>query len=967
MGDDIIIRFLAIDMVSRVAERAGNAIDRMAGRIGNGMTAMGRQWMATGAAIATTGLMFIGAAAGMAAASYDAIRASNQFQSDLVMVATHAGLAHDQVQLLGNDLLSMAPQVGFGPDALAQAFYHVQSVVKTTMPQLDSLTAKEEILRQAAELAAVGHADLTTTVNTLLGVMVNYQGANLSAAAAAGALNAIVGAGNMTMQQFASAMSGGLLAVAAQAGVKLDSLGAAMGTLTDESYSSSRAATYLRSAIIQMSMPSGPAAKALEAIGLSGADVAKRMGYFNEVLARAGINQTVIAADLQKTGSLSHVLNNVLMPALVRSGLSGHDAAALIEKSFGGIRSGAGIIGLTNNLQGLSDKEKLIQDSTDNWGATWRYFQSSDPAFVVKQLGAGFDSLRIVLGHALTPAFFTFAGVLGHIIQSLIVFTNTHQHLIGVIVPLGIALLAALGIFLTVGGALIFISGATMAWAGAIVTIGESFGALVGIGEALAPIGEALGNVWAAISLLGEGDAFLNFFDLLLPELLGLGAAAGPVAGIVVAVVAALVLAKDEVGPLTSAFSAFNSAWQRSHDLGWALYNALRAFGMAATDANDIGRGLASAWALVAGILGGAGNAVSQAFHQIADSIPKEDMAQFNAALGQLGAAFVNYLLPVLEVVGVVIAALIGGSFQALVQGFSIVIPAAIRVFTGVMMIVAGIINLLGATFGGFVKVVQDLIHGNWAQAMEDQRQSTHKMRDAVVQIWNGLVMVVEGLVKGMVVGLMVEIVAFVDGFIGVLAQIPGPVGQQFRAAKANMDAELASMKATAAADGSTVGSNFANGIAAGIHGGAYGIMNAAMQAIHMAKDAADGAQQAASPSRLMRATTGRWFGQGIELGILDTAPQVQAAAASVVTSAAGSANEAVPAAVASSARTSSPSGAGLDDIHTVLVQMLNVLQGQGASGGGADNSNLLDALLYALQSRSNTARRQGLRGEFAF
>lgn len=91
---------------------------------------------------------------------------------------------------------------------------------------------------------------------------------------------------------------------------------------------------------------------------------------------------------------------------------------------------------------------------------------------------------------------------------------------------------------------------------------------------------------------------------------------------------------------------------------------------------------------------------------------------------------------------------------------------------------------------------------------------------------------------------------------------------------------------AASQAGGQSVGAALANGIAAGISGSASVVDAAAAGAVNSAKSAANQAANTKSPSQVFRDEVGAPIGQGIALGIQDTAGLVQSSAASLVNSA---------------------------------------------------------------------------------
>src|SRR5581483_7758282 len=97
----------------------------------------------------------------------------------------------------------MAGKVGTAPQDLADGMYHVASSLNATLPAATRVSTELKVLKVAAEGAKVGNANLVDVTNALDAAIVsgirgvqNYQ-------QAMGALNAIVGAGDMTMQDLA--------------------------------------------------------------------------------------------------------------------------------------------------------------------------------------------------------------------------------------------------------------------------------------------------------------------------------------------------------------------------------------------------------------------------------------------------------------------------------------------------------------------------------------------------------------------------------------------------------------------------------------------------------------------------------------------------------------------------------------------------------------------------------------------
>jgi TP901 family phage tail tape measure protein len=133
------------------------------------------------------------------------VKAATDFNSAMTRIQTQAGASAKDVQLLSKQVLALSDHAQQGPIELANALYHLKSV------GLDNVGAMKA-LKQASDLAAVGNADLEETTNALAGAWrTGIKGAkNFHQAVAT--VNAVIGAGNMTLEDFNLALGTGILA-----------------------------------------------------------------------------------------------------------------------------------------------------------------------------------------------------------------------------------------------------------------------------------------------------------------------------------------------------------------------------------------------------------------------------------------------------------------------------------------------------------------------------------------------------------------------------------------------------------------------------------------------------------------------------------------------------------------------------------------------------------------------------------
>ena len=223
----------------------------------------------TGALGAVTGPLMIGGAAiaGIGALS---LTSAGDFQELTTQLVTGAGESAANLEMVRQGLMAMAPQVGITADELAKGMYNIESAGYHGKAGLD-------VLKAAAEGAAVGGADMATVADGLTSAMNAYHTSGLSATQMTNDLVATVASGKMHMQDLASSL-GTVLPAASTAHVSLQQVTAAIATMTAQGTPAADAATYLRQTILQLENPSAKATKALHDIGLSASDLHHMLG-----------------------------------------------------------------------------------------------------------------------------------------------------------------------------------------------------------------------------------------------------------------------------------------------------------------------------------------------------------------------------------------------------------------------------------------------------------------------------------------------------------------------------------------------------------------------------------------------------------------------------------------------------------------------------------------------------------------
>lgn len=349
----------------------------------------------------------------MVGAGAVSLKMAADFQSATERLRTQANMTQQQVEQVRKGLLEMASSVGVAPTELANGFYHVASAATNFPPVLRNVNSELEIFRSAVELSRVGNARLEDSTQAVIGVMAAYGAEGMTAAKAAGELNAIVGSGDMKMQQLTKAMATGILPAAKTFGLSLTDVGAALATLTDNVTPADEAATRLRMSFSLLAAPSGVAQKALASIGINAmqlgydmrkpdgllvalTDLRSHLGHIDTSQIKGGIE--TVKKDMSDFGFTTEQVNKIVKTL----GPDATEQAFLISKAFGGGRTSASIMTLLTEFDSFKDKYQVIRDGTKNFGADW---EATRETFTqqVERIKAGLHSIAIEIGNVLMP------------------------------------------------------------------------------------------------------------------------------------------------------------------------------------------------------------------------------------------------------------------------------------------------------------------------------------------------------------------------------------------------------------------------------------------------------------------------------------------------------------------------------------------------------------------------------------
>ena len=318
-----------VDILTLITLRAKDEASSVIGGVGGKLAGFAKDFAEAGIGIAA-------AAIGIGVTS---VKMAATFQQSVTLIKTQANDTTDSFQSISDHLTSMAGTVGQTPNALATAMFHAASAGITGAKAY-------ALVKDSAELAAVGQSNLEDTTNSMVAVYKSYYGnvtnakeATADMASTQGMLNAIVGDGNMRMNDLNSAISTGIMPTAATFGVSLQSVGASLDYLTNKGMPANKATQSLRMGMILMAAPTAKATKLLTDMGETSAQAASDSSFMQQAFEGAGITTTQLANDLQQPNGITVALTD-MKTKMTAAGVSAQEQAAVITRAFGGGRSG---------------------------------------------------------------------------------------------------------------------------------------------------------------------------------------------------------------------------------------------------------------------------------------------------------------------------------------------------------------------------------------------------------------------------------------------------------------------------------------------------------------------------------------------------------------------------------------------------------------------------------------------------
>ncbi len=321
-------------------------------------------------------LLAAGGVVALVAVAAKATQMAGDFNAGMTTLVTGAGEAQSNIKMVSDGILQMAVDTGTSTKQLTDGMFMVESAGFHGAAGLD-------VLKNAAQGAKVGNADLGVVADGVTTIMKDYASQHISAAQATNTLIATVANGKTHMQDLASSMAH-ILPTAAATHVQLNDVAGAMATMTGEGTPAADAATYLRQTLMSLSNESSAGSKALQAIGLSSSDVANEM-------------------KVSLPGTLQMIQDH--LDATYKQGSPQYVKA--LQDIAGGSKQMQGILQLTgthlqdfqSNVNSVSNAVKQGGNSIQGWSQVQQNFN-----FQMDKAKEAAEVLMIRLGQQLLPA-----------------------------------------------------------------------------------------------------------------------------------------------------------------------------------------------------------------------------------------------------------------------------------------------------------------------------------------------------------------------------------------------------------------------------------------------------------------------------------------------------------------------------------------------------------------------------------
>lgn len=299
-------------------------------------------------------------------------------------LVSFAGVGQQEIAGINQSLLTMSSQTGEAPRKLAQGLYFIESAGYAGAGGM-------HILEQSTHLAMAAQTDAKTVADVATSALKAYGLSASDVGHVLDVLTATTVAGKMEFSDLAGSL-GRVLPVAAQSGVSLEQVGAAIATMTQKGLSADEAVTAVRGMLLNLEAPSKQTRTELESLGLTADQVRQSirdkglLATLSDLIDRAHGNMD----------ALHNLIPNVraLTGALADAGTSGKDYQAALD----GIQNSQG-----KAAAAWQNYEQTASASMDRLKGTILADLTEIGGSADKALQPAIDSLNKLLGLVSTP------------------------------------------------------------------------------------------------------------------------------------------------------------------------------------------------------------------------------------------------------------------------------------------------------------------------------------------------------------------------------------------------------------------------------------------------------------------------------------------------------------------------------------------------------------------------------------
>jgi TP901 family phage tail tape measure protein len=354
-----------------------------------------------------SGALMAAGAAAVIGLGVAVVKASGDFQQQMLKNQALAGLTADQYTAMSQQILTLSPQLGQAPSDLAKGLYNVLSA---GIPASQAMN----VLKLATESATIGMTDSATVTDALTSALNAFSVPATQAQGVMDAMNATVTSGKMQWAEYAHVI--GVISVTAHAaGIGFDDMNAALATMTATGLSAQRASMDLNFL--------------MRDLGPNAAKVAENAGKMGLSFDLAKFQSDNLYQKLQYLQDITHGNQQEMLK--LTGGAAGWMAAQMI---------------LANNGQLYANALNNIQNASQGAGATAKAWAVTQEGLNVQmaKAGAAIQVLLITLGNMLVPAITGVVSALSPLISQFASWITDIDHARPILIALAVVILAVL-------------------------------------------------------------------------------------------------------------------------------------------------------------------------------------------------------------------------------------------------------------------------------------------------------------------------------------------------------------------------------------------------------------------------------------------------------------------------------------------------------------------------------------------